>query len=153
MTSRTLSQTTKDAVSQWSTICSYVALCSDGSRASAYDVEVQIGKAELWYIRTLDDDVAPDIGYKTRGLAKKNAEHLAVANHEGGIHNDAQSFLASLVDDFSDEPNRAGLFSIYSDHPVERFGTWEKAEIYRTTHHLDHYQIRCLVEGDWVPCV
>jgi hypothetical protein len=145
-------RTAKDTVVQWSTVCSYVALCSDGSQASAYDVEVQIGKAELWYVRTVDNDVAPNTGFLTREWAKKAAKQLATTNHEGGAYNDSQSFLGTFVDDFSDDPNQAGLFCIYLDHPIERFSTWEQAETYQTIHHLGHCQIRCLVEGDWVPC-
>jgi len=153
MTPNILPRTAKAAVSQWHTVCSYVAICPNSGRANVYDVEVQIGKAgDLWYVRTIDEDVASDTDYKTREWAKKAAKQLATTNHEGGLHTDAQGFLDALADDFSDEPDGAGLFSLYSDRPLERFSTWEQAESYQIKHHLKDYQIRCLVEGDWVPC-
>lgn len=156
----------------WETgpVASYVADCGD----CLVDVRVQIGQAPdgLWYIRTDDDgggsDDAPDTAFATRDEAEAAAEAFASERNDALDGEDADDMRRRQLTEAAGSPDPDGEWCVYwstsleDDGPRARYATQEAAEAaaelaqaelerrHPGGRMLCGYEVRCLVDGQWV---
>lgn len=162
----------KENVRSWDTVTTYVATFDNGKREGACDVEVQIGEAYgAWFLRTADKgggaDDAEETTYDSEDEARDAAEEFAADRHEGEDGEDAQDYLARQLQKPAGEPSEDGEWCVYwsttgdDDHVVDMYATQDQAEaaaeIANTKLRVRHpgallcgYEVRRLVDGDWV---
>jgi hypothetical protein len=169
---------TKDDVSNWATVATYVATYPGCDRDGAADVDVQIGESEgLWFVRTTDDaggdDDADDTVYGTEEEATAAAEAFAAANDEGDGKS-AEQYLTDLMEEeASAGEDPEGEFALYWETSLDdegertRYSTYAAAvaaaELSQSAFdaanpsgggvtYLCGFSVRRLVDGEWVRC-
>jgi len=167
----------KDEVSDWETVTTYVSTFPADDGEGACDVEVQIGEDEgVWFLRTQDDaggsDDADDTQYASEAEARSAAEAFAKQNDEGNGAS-AEDYIRSQREERAEEgEDSEGEFALYWETSLEdggertRYSTYEAACAaadlaqgkFNASNprsggvtYLCGFSVRRMVDGQWVP--
>lgn len=164
----------KDTVESWDTVATFVATFPDGDTDGACDVEIQAGQGTggQWYLRTRDDaggcDDLDATAYDCEASAREAAEAHAAAASEAEDGEDAEGYLRRRAEERVGAPSPSGAWCAYwstvgdESGPRRRYATQDQAEaaVELANHDLAEahpggnllcgYEVRCLVDGEWL---